>query len=150
MCFTPHGYLWATIEQFFYTAKNVLTRYGSVAKKFCYRHIFGTESVLQQHQDSIRSVRTYLYQTCMNSMSQDCFCRTDTDPDLLFSIKPIVFLGTDLAGSVLIQNVRFCCVASTSREKRGIVPQHRSLGLVTENRRHTENLSIFSLIIFDR
>ena len=30
-----------------YTGKNVLTRYGSFAKKFCYGHIFGTESVLQ-------------------------------------------------------------------------------------------------------
>ena len=37
-------------------------------------------------QDSIRSVRTYLYQTSMNNMSLGCFCRTDTD--LIYSLVP--------------------------------------------------------------
>ena len=59
------------------------------------------ESLPQQHQDCIRSVRTYLYQTCMNSMSWGCYCRTDTDPIYSSVSDPlpkcyIAFLGTDL------------------------------------------------------
>ena len=76
-----------------YTAKNVPTWYNSIAKKFCYSGEFS--ELNQQHWDSIRSVCTYLYQTCTNSMSWDSYYRTDTElqnwyrSDLQFNIRPI-------------------------------------------------------------
>ena len=98
---TPHNQdrrhlTWSCIVP--YTAKNVLTPIQFRCQKVPY--IFGTESVPQQHQDSIRSVRTYMYTSCLRAVFVELIqsCRTDTDPwyQTLLPKCYVVFVGTDL------------------------------------------------------
>ena len=86
-----------------YTAKNVLTWYGSVAKQFCYwQNWISTAVASGQYQISTHVPVSDLYKKAyLRAVFVELIqrCRTDIyRSDLLFSIRP-----------VLIQNVGFCC-----------------------------------------